>query len=71
VGAAVNYLFNRLDMHRVYGSVDPRNVPSIAVLEHLGFRKEGHFMQAVFMDGKWQDDCIYAILSREWNRFGG
>ena len=71
VGAAVNYLFNKLDKHRVYGSVDPRNAPSIAVLEHLGFRKEGHFRQAVFMDGKWQDDCIYAILSREWNRFGG
>jgi RimJ/RimL family protein N-acetyltransferase len=70
VGACVNYLFNKLGKHRVFGSVDPRNAPSIAVLERLGFRKEGHFRQSVYMDGQWQDDCVYAILSKEWNRFG-
>jgi RimJ/RimL family protein N-acetyltransferase len=29
-------------------------------------RKEAHFVKSVMIDGKWCDDCIYAILSEEW-----
>jgi RimJ/RimL family protein N-acetyltransferase len=67
VRAILGYLFETLGKHRVTASVDPRNAPSIALLEKLGFRKEAHFRQSVYMDGEWCDDCMYAMLECEWN----
>jgi RimJ/RimL family protein N-acetyltransferase len=66
--AILEYLFTSLGIHRVHASVDPRNIASAAVLERLGFRQEAHFIQSIFMDGEWQDDCIYAMLDTEWNQ---
>lgn len=66
VGAILDYVFKVLKKHRVHASVDPRNASSASVLERLGFRKEAHFVKSVFMDGEWQDDCIYAMLEAEW-----
>jgi hypothetical protein len=40
----------------------PKNVASIALLEKIGMRKEAHFKQSVWIDGRWEDDVIYAVL---------
>ena len=66
--AVLDYLFIALGKHRVYGSVDPRNRSSIALLERVGMRKEGHFRESLWFKGEWVDDVIYAILDREWNK---
>jgi RimJ/RimL family protein N-acetyltransferase len=66
VSAVVNYLFTDLGKHRIIASIDPRNTRSVKLLERLGMRKEAHFVKSVMIDGKWCDDCIYAILSEEW-----
>lgn len=68
VRAIVGYLFEVLGKRRVTASVDPRNTPSAAVLERLGFQKEAHFRRSLLMDGEWCDDCVYAILKEEWNK---
>jgi RimJ/RimL family protein N-acetyltransferase len=67
VRAIVSYLFSELGKHRITASVDPLNAPSAAVLKLVGFRQEAHFKKSVFMDGQWQDDCVYAILEDEFN----
>lgn len=67
VRAVLGYLFDGLGKHRVTASLDPRNTPSAAVLEKLGFRKEAHFRKSFLMDGEWQDDIVYALLLEEWN----
>lgn len=64
--AALDYLFITLRKHRVVASVDPGNLPSIALLERLGMRKEAHFRESLWFKGAWADDIIYAILEREW-----
>lgn len=66
VRAIINYLFHTLGKHRITASVDPRNTPSAAVLEKVGFRKEAHFVKSLFMDGEWVDDCVYGLLREEW-----
>lgn len=67
VPALIGYLFGTLGKHRVIGSVDPRNAPSIALLEKLGMRREAHFRQSILTpDGRWEDDVIYALLAEEW-----
>lgn len=66
VKATINYLFNDLDKHRIFASIDPANERSIALVERLGFRKEAHFRQSIFIRGQWADNLIYAILKEEW-----
>lgn len=62
----INYLINTLDKHRVIASIDPGNSDSIKLFERLGFRKEAHFVESFFSNGKWQDDLVFALLAREW-----
>ena len=57
-----------LRKHRVYASVDPRNKPSMALLERVGMRKEAYLRQSLFWKGEWVDDVIYALLRSEWPR---
>lgn len=64
--AVLGYLFRDLGKHRVYGSVDPRNEPSLALLERVGMRREAHFVESLWFKGGWVDDVIYAILAREY-----
>lgn len=62
----INFLFKELKKHRIITSIDPRNTNSLKLVERLGFRKEGHFKESLLIDGKWEDDVIYAILNKEW-----
>jgi len=61
-----DYLFMKLDKHRIYGSVDPRNLPSMALLKRVGMRREAHFVESLWFKGAWADDVIFAILKREY-----
>lgn len=64
----IDYLFNKLNKHRITGSVDPKNSDSIKLLERLNFRKEAHFKESLLINGEWVDDIMYGILKSEWNR---
>jgi RimJ/RimL family protein N-acetyltransferase len=66
VAALLTYLFTALDLHRVVATVDARNTGSVALLERLGMRREGHFLQNVWFKGAWGDEYLYAILRDEW-----
>ena len=65
--AIINYLFNHLEKHRIIASIDPENSNSIKLFERIGFRKEAHFKESLFINGKWVDDLVYALLKSEWN----
>jgi RimJ/RimL family protein N-acetyltransferase len=60
-------VFDTLGKHRVFASVDPRNLPSIALFERAGFRKEAHHIESLWLMGEWVDDVILAMLAREWH----
>ncbi len=65
--ALLAVLFGERGMHRVYGSVDPRNGASIALLHRAGFRQEAHLRESLWFKGEWTDDLIFAMLRREWH----
>jgi RimJ/RimL family protein N-acetyltransferase len=50
----------------VIAITDVENAPSVALLERLGLRREGHFRQNVWFKGKWGDEYLYAMLQEEW-----
>lgn len=66
VGALVNQLFKRYEMHRIIAAVDPRNQSSYKLLEGLGFRREAHFIKNSWHRGEYADEYVYAILHEEW-----
>lgn len=69
--AVLAFLFDGLGKHRVYGSLDPRNAASLALLERVGMRREAHFVESLWFKGAWADDVVCAMLKREWDRRGG
>jgi RimJ/RimL family protein N-acetyltransferase len=62
------FLFRDLHAHRIYASIDPRNIASAALFRSLGMRQEAHFRESLKLRGEWVDDVIYALLAREWPR---
>lgn len=62
----INYCFHELQKHRIITSIDPDNKSSIKLVERLGFRKEAHFVESLFINGQWTDDMVYALLQKDW-----
>ena len=42
----------------------------VRLLQRLGLRREGHFLQNVWFKGKWGDEFLYAVLHGEWMSSG-
>ncbi len=66
VSSFLDYAFHTFDLHRVIAITDCQNKASVALLERLGMRREGHFIQNTWFKGKWGDEYLYAILKEEW-----
>jgi RimJ/RimL family protein N-acetyltransferase len=66
VSCFLNYAFLTFDLHRMIAITDCENIASVALLERLGMRREGHFLQNIWFKGKWGDEYLYAILKEEW-----
>jgi aminoglycoside 6'-N-acetyltransferase len=48
-------------VHRVTAGCDIRNTRSAALLERVGMRREGHFVES-----EWFSEYRYGLLHREW-----
>jgi len=66
VSCVLNYAFIDLGLHRVIAITDCENARSVTLLERLGLRREGHFIQNTWFKGKWGDEYLYAILKGDW-----
>lgn len=68
VSRLLDYAFDVIGLHRVIAIADCRNTPSVALLERLGLRREGHFLENSWLKGGWVDEYLYAVLKDEWIR---
>jgi RimJ/RimL family protein N-acetyltransferase len=71
VRALLDYIFTTFKMHRVFASVDPRNLPSIHLMERVGMRKEAHFIESLWFKDEWVDDVVFAMLASDWKDENG
>jgi RimJ/RimL family protein N-acetyltransferase len=62
----LQYLFETLKLHRVSAYIDVDNPSSYHLVEKLGFRREGHFIENTWFKGAWGSEYLYAMLDREW-----
>lgn len=58
--------FETMGAHRVIASLTPENTASVRLCLRLGMREEAHFVEDMFIKGRWEDTGVYAILEREW-----
>ncbi|MFM9681701.1 GNAT family N-acetyltransferase [Streptomyces brasiliscabiei] len=63
----VTYAFTELGLHRITAAIGPDNVASIAVVQQLGFTREGTLRDHVFTNGQWRDSVLFSVLSHEWS----
>jgi RimJ/RimL family protein N-acetyltransferase len=68
VTGLLDHLLVTAGKHRVFASVDPRNLPSVALLKRVGMRKEAHFRESLWFKGEWVDDMVFGILRSDWER---
>jgi ribosomal-protein-alanine N-acetyltransferase len=64
--AVFRELFDRHDINRIVGVTDVENTGCIALLENIGFRREGHFRESFFDKTGWRDEYLYALLKKEF-----
>lgn len=51
-----------LSLHRITAHIMPENVPSLRLIERLGFRYEGLCKRCVYINNNWEDHYLYAKL---------
>lgn len=61
--AAIPIIFKNYHIHRIDARVSPNNLPSIRLLERLGFFYEGIEYQGVEVNGQFQDHYRYGLIS--------
>ncbi|MGV9248021.1 GNAT family N-acetyltransferase [Streptomyces sp. NPDC003710] len=62
----VTYCFKELALHRVTAAIGPDNTASIAMVQRLGFAREGVLRDHVFTNGAWRDSVLFSVLAHEW-----
>lgn len=68
VRRALVHAFDVLGMERIEADVDPRNGPSVRLLERLGFRREGLLRARWRVAGEVQDAFLYGLLRDDFVR---
>lgn len=65
LGAVIEFAFDTLNLHRIEADVDTENIPSLGLLEKLGFEREGLFRDRWRVYGKWQDSVMLALINND------
>lgn len=64
-GALLDWAFATLDLNRVQGEADTRNLASRRVMEKLGFVHEGTLREDCVVDGEVSDTWVLGLLRRD------
>jgi ribosomal-protein-alanine N-acetyltransferase len=65
VSAMLDFCFGDLGLHRLQAFIHPDNRASIALIEKLGFRREGLLRDNLRVGEVWRDDLLYALLATD------
>lgn len=62
----MNYAFNTLNLHKVWGGTDEHNISMQKLFLKLGFQKEGQLRKVNFQNQQYSDNFYYGILASEY-----
>ncbi len=64
--AAIAYMFDEMNLHRISANYVPTNERSANVLKKLGFQVEGYARDYLYLNGKWRDHILTSLLNDKW-----
>ncbi len=64
--AAIEYVFQELNMHRIMANYMPHNQRSGNVLKRLRFVVEGYAREYLLINGQWEDHILTSITNPQW-----
>jgi ribosomal-protein-alanine N-acetyltransferase len=62
----LRYSFEELDLNRIGAVVYPENIPSLKLLETIGFQVEGLLRGYMYQNSQSHDTYILSLLKQEW-----
>ena len=62
----IDWAIKELNVHRVVAYCHADNAPSVRVMEKLGMLRDGRLREVRWLNGRWWDEYVYAVLEREW-----
>jgi [ribosomal protein S5]-alanine N-acetyltransferase len=65
---AIEHIFATQSLRRLEADADPRNLKSCALLERLGFIREGYLRERWLVDGVVSDTALYGLLKSDWEK---
>jgi ribosomal-protein-alanine N-acetyltransferase len=65
VALATDHCFFGLGLHRMEICIRPENIPSLRVVQKLGFRYEGLRRRYIHINGDWRDHFCFALTVDE------
>lgn len=66
LNAVIQFGFEAMDFNQIEATVDPDNLPSILLLNKLGFSEEGILREYEFQKGKFTDLKLFSLLLRDF-----
>jgi len=66
VSAALEFIFEGLNVRRLCAWCDSRNLAGLRLLEKAGMRREGQFIKSKMVKGEWADTVQFALLQEEY-----
>ncbi|MBL4931920.1 GNAT family N-acetyltransferase [Clostridium paridis] len=61
----ISIMFNEGGLHRIEANIMPKNLPSLRVVEKLGFYSEGLAYKYLRINGKWEDHIHMVLLNEK------
>lgn len=61
--ACIRYMFDEVGLHRVMANHMPANLRSAAMLQRLGFEREGYARAYLRINGKWEDHVLNTLIN--------
>lgn len=61
--ATIDYVFERVGLHRIMASYRPENTRSERLLNALGFEREGYARAYLKINGTWADHVLTALIN--------
>jgi len=63
---ALDFMYTNVGLNRVMANYIPENERSGALLQRLGFEREGYARKYLKIAGCWQDHVLTALLQEDW-----
>lgn len=66
--SVVDLAFHELQLHRLEANIQPTNTASLALVQRLGFEREGYSPRYLMVGSDWRDHERWAVRTEIWSR---